>query len=256
MKLKILKVVIVAMLLACPSEAQEEEGAIPRLWKRLTGKGRAAQSTPAPSATPAKGAPPGIPAEPIPVLTKEEMLSKINNMIKTDHGILADMPQLKKKTGEDGKDFYVYMEGDKEIKPEDLEEDRVRELLSSLVKKETIAFIKSTIELDEEVLASIPELKKKTGEDGKVFYVYMDGDKEVDLGDLEEGRLMELLGNAQNQSNAYQASMVTQQIQAMTQAQKISEIAQMTHASPPPPLPQPPPQPPRPPAPPPQPPRR
>lgn len=175
----------VMALSALPVSAQDDEGFIPKMWKKFAVKNNPAQASSSAPVAPNQKKYQKTSNKPMPAMTKEEMIRQI---------------------------------------------------------KDTIGF-------DEGVLGNIPELKKRKDKDGKEFYAYLDGKQEIRLEDLDTNRLTKLLSNVQIQANAYQASMVAQQMEVVRESQRVSMVQQQMPRTPPP-------QPPRPPAPPPQPPRR
>ncbi len=118
-----------------------------------------------------------------------------------------------------------------------------------MTNEEMVGQIKFAAGFNDGILEDIPELKKSSDKDGKEIYTYSNGEKTVNIEDLDADTLGKLFDKVNIQANAYQANIAAQQMEAARESQRVFAMQQqMPRALPP--------QPPRPPSPPPQPPRR
>lgn len=167
-KAKIAVIMSVIVLSASLAAAQEEEGLIPRLIKRV--KDRWAQKTapqaPAPKAPAAQAAAPeqapavkpgtsapqaakAVPAEgsPTPVvkmsdsvkeMSKDELIKEIESEIDNEDAILDYLPSLKKIKEEGGKEYLAYNIDGKMLKLEELDRDKLESLLFSVYRQASL----------------------------------------------------------------------------------------------------------------------
>ena len=114
---RVLAVFFITALLANSVSAQDEEGLIPKIWKRLTAKKGAVsdekKSTP-------------VFNKSVPPMAKEEMVRQIKYEIEGNEEILKYVTELKKRNDKDGKEFYAYADGKQEIRLEDLDAERLK----------------------------------------------------------------------------------------------------------------------------------
>jgi hypothetical protein len=67
-----------------------------------------------------------------PAMTKEEIIREIKYTVDSNEGVLDYIQELKKQTDTDGKEFYAYTDGKQEINLEDLDGNKLEELLNKV----------------------------------------------------------------------------------------------------------------------------
>lgn len=92
---------------------------------------------------------------------KEEIIQKIKDEVESDEDILMFVPELKKQKDRSGKESYMYSDGKQEVRLEDLDEDRLKELfkkVSAETKTAEEKFARQEIETAEEAQRRPPSL--------------------------------------------------------------------------------------------------
>jgi|GEM_PF-3826982 len=130
---KILALSSVAVMLFFSAPAQGEEGS-PRKWLKnnLSAGNPPTQSpkTASPVSVVKKSS--GAADKEVPEMSKEEMIRQINDVLYADDDILGKIPGLKKNRDNNAMEFYVYSDGEREIRLEDLDTDRLAKLLNDV----------------------------------------------------------------------------------------------------------------------------
>lgn len=93
-----------------------------------------------------------------------------------------------------------------------------------LTKPELVERLKETIELDEEALDYIPELKKHTGRDAKAFYTFTIDGRDTRLEDLDEARLKNITGRINQTRTNIWADRINKQLEAIRQAHEAQQV--------------------------------
>ena len=129
---KILAIFSVITLLTLSASAQDEEGAIPKIWEKLTGKNHPSRTSPATPAVSEQEKAPEVSNKSAPVMTKEEMIQQIKDEVEANEDLLERIPELKKSKDKDGREFYTYSKGEETVNIENLDADRLNELFNKV----------------------------------------------------------------------------------------------------------------------------
>ena len=107
--------------MAISASAQDDEGVIPKFWKKITSKNNLTQPSPVTSAN-----------KPILAMTREDMLQQIKYEIGENEGILECIKDLKKSKDKNGKELYTYSNGKEAVNIEDLDAHTLEEILDKV----------------------------------------------------------------------------------------------------------------------------
>lgn len=135
---------IMVLSLASILFAEEQEGLFPRIWKRVTQRGKAVEKPqlaeeakkpeeekkPETATEEKEEAAPPSDKKPQLKMTKSEILEIITQNLEAEVEILSSIPELKRQKSEGEKEFYTYKVDDKDIKLEDLDEEILRKVFN------------------------------------------------------------------------------------------------------------------------------
>lgn len=203
----------VAFCLVASSFAQETEGLIPRLIKKMKGQEKAEKKSPAKDA-PVKDA---KKAQPIPAV-----------------------PKAADKTAAPGRS--PVKGAGQAAAPSGTAERTMVPAAEKMSKPELVKEIIETFDSDDEVLDYMPQIQREKQPDGKYIYRFKSDNKLVLLEDLDIGTLKNIMGMAHQTATRLNTDRITRQLETIRQTQRVIT------APPPPPVQVRPPAPPAPPA--------
>lgn len=151
----------------------QEEGLIPRLFKKFTQKEKkiapvTKKEIPAPAVQQVREKAPAPQPAPTTVMekkemTKDEIVKLIESELEGETEIFDNIPGLKKNTGEGGKIFYTYRIDSKDMKLADIDKAILSGLLNKIYNQATILRTDritgnlETIRRNQELLRSVPQ---------------------------------------------------------------------------------------------------
>ncbi|MDD5496659.1 MAG: hypothetical protein PHP46_06130 [Candidatus Omnitrophica bacterium] len=92
-----------------------------------------------------------------------------------------------------------------------------RKPIAEMTRAEMLGELKRRIEIEEDILKYVPEIKKKKDPDGNVSYVYQAGVQEIKFEDLEEEQLRGLLSKVSSVATKLNTERIQRQLELTRQ---------------------------------------
>ena len=98
----------------------------------------------------------------------------------------------------------------------------VKEEKKQMTKEELSTYIKELLDHRSDILGFIPEIKKETGADGKVSYLY----KDVKIEDMDKDQLHKVLNRINGEMGRINTERLQKQLQTIRQADQANRTSQ------------------------------